>query len=108
MTFFFYELSDLIEGFEVFVQKDVELVPFELESDDEIDNIVDVGDGSDETGENFFGRRIVHDATAGLGGDTRPPVNVFVALFSEDFRHLAHDDFLTAVNTGRKAEEGVD
>ena len=85
----------------------MKFIPFELEGDSEVDDIVDVRDGGDETSESFFGGRVVHDATTGLSGNTRPLVNVFIALFSENFRHLAHDDFLTVIDAGGEAEEGV-
>jgi len=85
----------------------MEFIPFELKGNGKINDVVDIGDGGDETGESFFGRGIVHDAATSLGGDARPFVNVFIALFGENLRHLPHDDFLAMIDARREAKKGV-
>ncbi len=54
----------------------MKLIVAELVGNKKIDNVVDVGDGSDKNSQSFGGRIKIAGTTAGGGGNTSPGSNI--------------------------------
>jgi len=98
----------------VVFEKSVHFVPLCLIGDKQVDDIVNVGNRTNQTGTNagarveITGARVeITGATTSFGADFSPGGNVRIAGFAENIGVLAHEDKTGAINFVGHAEDRI-
>ena len=82
-----------IIGWVIFVKKAIEFVPFDLESNESIGDVVDIGDRTNKIGNYFFVGVEIDDSVTTFGFNFFPGGDFWVASFFKNLRILAENKF---------------
>lgn len=86
----------------------MKFIPFNLIGDENIDEVVDIGDGGGKDSEEFFAFIKMGGAATSERGDFGPRNNIRKARLSEDFGSLANKDFFGGVDEVGESLDRVD
>lgn len=83
------------------------LVPFDLIGNQEVNDIIKVGDGADKFSQSTSPKMVEAGTATGGSGNWAPGGNVFETMFGKNVGILPHNYQAGTINLGRETEETI-